>query len=106
MHICFHIRDDVGFNKFIHDIEAESARCGMTQFIANRVITVCNFKVAAFARFNNGIQTRVRTLALLSGVPTSLGKTRLTPPVRARCSHRQSPNLRQNQLFISWVRTN
>jgi len=26
MHICFHIRDDVDFNKFIADLEAESAR--------------------------------------------------------------------------------
>ena len=31
MHICFHIRDDVDFNKFIADLEAESARRGMTQ---------------------------------------------------------------------------
>jgi catechol 2,3-dioxygenase-like lactoylglutathione lyase family enzyme len=40
MHICFHIRDDVDFNKFIADLEAESARRGMTQVRANRVITV------------------------------------------------------------------
>jgi catechol 2,3-dioxygenase-like lactoylglutathione lyase family enzyme len=40
MHICFHIRDDVDFNKFIRDLEAESARRGMTQVKANRVITV------------------------------------------------------------------
>ena len=40
MHICFHIRDDVDFNKFIADLEAESARRGMTQVKANRVITV------------------------------------------------------------------
>ncbi len=38
MHICFHIRDDVDFNKFIADLEAESARRGMTQVRANRVI--------------------------------------------------------------------
>ena len=37
MHICFYIRDDVDFNKFIHDLEAESARRGMTQVRANRV---------------------------------------------------------------------
>ena len=37
MHICFHIRDDVDFNKFIADLEAESARRGMTQVRANRV---------------------------------------------------------------------
>lgn len=40
MHICFHIRDDVDFNKFIQDLEAESARRGMTQVRANRVVTV------------------------------------------------------------------
>jgi catechol 2,3-dioxygenase-like lactoylglutathione lyase family enzyme len=40
MHICFYIRDDVNFDKFIHDLEAESARRGMTQVKANRVITV------------------------------------------------------------------
>jgi hypothetical protein len=40
MHICFHIRDDVDFNKFIADLEAESSRRGMTQVRANRVITV------------------------------------------------------------------
>src|SRR4030095_389175 len=40
MHICFHLRDDVDFNKFIADLEAESARRGMTQVKANRVITV------------------------------------------------------------------
>jgi catechol 2,3-dioxygenase-like lactoylglutathione lyase family enzyme len=40
MHICFYMRDDVDFNKFIHDLEAESARRGMTQVKANRVITV------------------------------------------------------------------
>lgn len=40
MHICFHLRDDVDFNRFIADLEAESARRGMTQVRANRVITV------------------------------------------------------------------
>jgi catechol 2,3-dioxygenase-like lactoylglutathione lyase family enzyme len=40
MHICFHIRDDVDFNKFIADLEAEAARRGMTRVRANRVITV------------------------------------------------------------------
>jgi catechol 2,3-dioxygenase-like lactoylglutathione lyase family enzyme len=40
MHICFHIRDDVDFNQFIADLEAESARRGMTQVRANRVLTV------------------------------------------------------------------
>lgn len=40
MHICFHIADDVDFNQFITDLEAESARRGMTQVRANRVVTV------------------------------------------------------------------
>jgi len=40
LHFCFYVRDDVDFNKFIHDLEAESARRGMTQVRANRVITV------------------------------------------------------------------
>ncbi|MBP3955614.1 VOC family protein [Gemmata sp. G18] len=40
MHICFHVRDDVDFNTFIADLEAESAKRGMTQVRANRVVTV------------------------------------------------------------------
>jgi catechol 2,3-dioxygenase-like lactoylglutathione lyase family enzyme len=40
MHICFHIRNDVDFNKFIADLEAESARRGMSQVRANRVLTI------------------------------------------------------------------
>jgi hypothetical protein len=40
MHICFYIRDDVDFDKFIHELEAEAARRGMTQVKANRTITV------------------------------------------------------------------
>ena len=40
MHICFYIRDDVNFAKFISDLEAECARRGMTQVKANRVVTV------------------------------------------------------------------
>ncbi|TFV41755.1 lactoylglutathione lyase [Bradyrhizobium frederickii] len=40
MHICFYMRDDVDFNQFVRDLEAESARRGMTQVRANRVITV------------------------------------------------------------------
>jgi catechol 2,3-dioxygenase-like lactoylglutathione lyase family enzyme len=40
MHICFYIRDDVDFNKFVHDLEAEAARRGMTQVKANRIIMV------------------------------------------------------------------
>jgi catechol 2,3-dioxygenase-like lactoylglutathione lyase family enzyme len=40
MHICFYLRDDVDFNQFIRDLEAESARRGMTQVRANRVVAV------------------------------------------------------------------
>ncbi|WP_232492244.1 VOC family protein [Novosphingobium kaempferiae] len=40
MHICFYVGDDVDFNKFITDLEAESARRGMTQVRANRSIRV------------------------------------------------------------------
>jgi catechol 2,3-dioxygenase-like lactoylglutathione lyase family enzyme len=58
MHICFHIRDDVDFNKFIADLEGEAAKRGMTQVRANRVITVLSEKerVAAPMEANsNGI---------------------------------------------------
>jgi len=44
MHICFYVRDDVDFNKFITDLEAESARRGMTQVRANRTIRVTTEK--------------------------------------------------------------
>lgn len=40
MHICFHIGDDVDFNAFIRDLEAEAARRGMTQVRSNRILTV------------------------------------------------------------------
>ena len=40
MHICFYVRDDVDFNQFIADLEAESARRGMTQVRANRTVRV------------------------------------------------------------------
>ena len=40
MHICFHVADDVDFTQFIHDLEVEAARRGMTQVRANRVVTV------------------------------------------------------------------
>jgi catechol 2,3-dioxygenase-like lactoylglutathione lyase family enzyme len=58
MHICFHIRDDVDFNTFIADLEAEAARRGMTQVRANRVITVLSEKDRAAAPMeanSNGI---------------------------------------------------
>lgn len=40
MHICFYVRDEVDFNQFITDLEAESARRGMLQVRANRIIRV------------------------------------------------------------------
>jgi catechol 2,3-dioxygenase-like lactoylglutathione lyase family enzyme len=58
MHICFHIRDDVDFNQFIADLEAESARRGMTQVRANRVVTVTTEdgrKTAPLDSNSNGI---------------------------------------------------
>ncbi|HEY0685827.1 MAG TPA: VOC family protein [Steroidobacter sp.] len=58
MHICFHIRDDVDFNQFIADLEAEAARRGMTQVRANRVITVTTEKerlAAPLEANSNGI---------------------------------------------------
>ena len=56
MHICFHVRDDVDFNEFIRDLEAEAARRGMTQVRANRVVTVDDGAGAAggAARIANG----------------------------------------------------
>lgn len=44
MHICFYLHDDVDFNQFIHDLEADCARRGMTQVKANRVVTVTSEK--------------------------------------------------------------
>lgn len=35
-HICFYVRDDTDFDQFIHDLEAESAKRGMTNVKANR----------------------------------------------------------------------
>lgn len=40
MHIGFHLRDDVDFDQFISDFEAECARRGMDQVKANRTVTV------------------------------------------------------------------
>ena len=58
MHICFHVADDVDFDRFIADLEAESERRGMTQVRANRVVTVVTEaeRRAAPQHFNsNGI---------------------------------------------------
>jgi catechol 2,3-dioxygenase-like lactoylglutathione lyase family enzyme len=44
MHICFHVRDDVDFNQFIRDLEAECRRRNMPQVRANRVTTVTTEK--------------------------------------------------------------
>jgi catechol 2,3-dioxygenase-like lactoylglutathione lyase family enzyme len=40
LHLCFQLRDDVDFNGFITDLEAECARRGMTQVRANRTVAV------------------------------------------------------------------
>ncbi|GFE80629.1 hypothetical protein GCM10011487_26290 [Steroidobacter agaridevorans] len=58
MHICFHIRDDVDFNKFIADLEAEAGRRGMTQVRAKSVLTVRSEKertAAPIEANSNGI---------------------------------------------------
>lgn len=39
LHLCFHLRDDVDFNTFVHDLEAESQRRGMTNVSINRIVT-------------------------------------------------------------------
>jgi catechol 2,3-dioxygenase-like lactoylglutathione lyase family enzyme len=58
MHICFHIGDDVDFNRFIADLEAEAAQRGMDQVRANRVVTVgteAERRAAPLAANSNGI---------------------------------------------------
>ena len=40
LHLCFHLRDDVDFNKFVYDLEAESMRRGMTNVRCNRIVAV------------------------------------------------------------------
>lgn len=39
-HICFYIKDDTDFDRFVHDLEAEAARRGMTNVKANRTKVV------------------------------------------------------------------
>ena len=40
LHLCFYLRDDIDFNKFVHDLEAESMRRGMTNVRCNRIVSV------------------------------------------------------------------
>ena len=40
LHLCFHLRDDIDFNTFVRDLEAESARRGMTNVRCNRIVSV------------------------------------------------------------------
>jgi catechol 2,3-dioxygenase-like lactoylglutathione lyase family enzyme len=54
MHICFYLRDDVDFNKFIADLEAESAKRGMTQVKANRIVTVTSEEERLAAPLESG----------------------------------------------------
>jgi catechol 2,3-dioxygenase-like lactoylglutathione lyase family enzyme len=35
-HICFYVHDDTDFDQFVHDLEAEAAKRGMTNVKANR----------------------------------------------------------------------
>ena len=37
-HICFYVKDDADFDRFIQDLEAEAAKRGMTNVKANRTI--------------------------------------------------------------------
>lgn len=39
MHICFYIREDVDFNAFVRDLEAEAAKRGMSNVRANRIVS-------------------------------------------------------------------
>jgi catechol 2,3-dioxygenase-like lactoylglutathione lyase family enzyme len=40
LHLCFHLRDDIDFNQFVRDLEAESMRRGMTNVRCNRIVAV------------------------------------------------------------------
>lgn len=40
LHLCFHLRDDIDFNKFVSDLEAESSRRGMLNVRVNRIVSV------------------------------------------------------------------
>lgn len=40
LHLCFHLRDDIDFNKFVRDLEVESARRGMNNVRCNRIVAV------------------------------------------------------------------
>jgi catechol 2,3-dioxygenase-like lactoylglutathione lyase family enzyme len=40
LHLCFYLRDDIDFNKFVHDLEAESMRRGMANVRCNRIVAV------------------------------------------------------------------
>lgn len=39
MHICFYLREDVDFNQFVRDLETESAKRGMSNVKANRIVS-------------------------------------------------------------------
>ena len=40
LHLCFYLREDIDFNEFVRDLEAESLRRGMTNVRCNRTVTV------------------------------------------------------------------
>ncbi|WP_271528509.1 VOC family protein [Bradyrhizobium sp. CCBAU 25338] len=75
MHICFYVRDDVDFNKFIADLEAESARRGMTQVRAIRTIRVMTEARTGSPSFRN--------------LPTAVSKS---------CAWRFSANLKNREF--------
>jgi catechol 2,3-dioxygenase-like lactoylglutathione lyase family enzyme len=40
LHLCFYLRDDIDFNQFVRDLEAEATRRGMTDVRCNRIVAV------------------------------------------------------------------
>ena len=40
LHLCFYLRDDIDFNEFVRDLEAESLGRGMTNVRCNRTVMV------------------------------------------------------------------
>ncbi|WP_040786567.1 VOC family protein [Massilia niastensis] len=53
MHVCFYIRDDVDFNQFVRDLEAEAAKRGMANVKANRIISSASEKERLSAPLNS-----------------------------------------------------
>jgi catechol 2,3-dioxygenase-like lactoylglutathione lyase family enzyme len=43
-HICFYVKDDIDFDQFVHDLEQEAARRGLTNVRANRITAAASDK--------------------------------------------------------------